>query len=410
MNRDALRERLAKIEGLKTGADLLRERTEQKNYTTDALPGAEVANDSGTYHLAETRIALDVRHGDFQVGALLEIVPDKIALAARLELSDLNFRSAVFLDTETTSLESGAGVHVFMIGVGFFEKDAFVVRQYFMRNPAEEVAMLSDLGELLARFEIAVSFFGKNFDLPRIVDRFNINRLPLNFPPVHIDLCHTGRRIWKGLFGNCQLQTLERGILKFVRSDDLPGADCPQAYFNYLRGFPSRINDVFEHNLYDVISMAVLPWAIDQAMTDSDRALVLANVARVYAEADRTEAAVGRYEMALEMLWPPTPRTQAAVVMVTKGLAAICWRQEDWERATRLWQELVDHNLGGAYPHERLAIYYEHTEHDYEMAIERARDAYGFAVREGSESAQVALRVRIQRLEAKCAAAEAAGG
>ena len=65
------------------------------------------------------------------------------------DFPDIDFRRAAFLDTETTGL-GGAGVYAFMVGVGTFEAGDFIVRQFFMRSPAEEPALLMALAELLA--------------------------------------------------------------------------------------------------------------------------------------------------------------------------------------------------------------------------------------------------------------------
>ena len=65
-----------------------------------------------------------------------------------------------------------------MIGVGAFEtvtRDEplhFVVRQYFMRHPGEEGAVLSVLADRLADRELAVTFNGRTFDLPLLRARF----------------------------------------------------------------------------------------------------------------------------------------------------------------------------------------------------------------------------------------------
>ena len=54
--------------------------------------------------------------------------------------ADVSLDHFLFLDTETTGL--GGGALAFEVGVGFFADDAFVIRQYFLRDPAEESAML----------------------------------------------------------------------------------------------------------------------------------------------------------------------------------------------------------------------------------------------------------------------------
>ena len=95
-------------------------------------------------------------------------------------LTNLDFRDCLFVDTETTGL-AGAGTIAFMVGAAFFEGDAIVVRQYFLRDHGDEPAML-----LLARRapglykQALVTFNGRTFDLPLLDRRFLMNRLPVD--------------------------------------------------------------------------------------------------------------------------------------------------------------------------------------------------------------------------------------
>ena len=78
----------------------------------------------------------------------------------------------LYLDTETTGLAGGTGTYVFLVGVGFFDGDAFEVRQYFMRDLDEEPALLAAVGGLLDQFDGVVTYNGGGFDLPLLETRF----------------------------------------------------------------------------------------------------------------------------------------------------------------------------------------------------------------------------------------------
>jgi len=81
----------------------------------------------------------------------------------------------------------------------------------------------------------------------------------------HLDLYHVGRRLYKGRFPNSKLQTYEKHLLRFKRCGDIPGAECPEAFFSYLNERPdTRIGEVFEHNYWDILSLASLTMEIDQ--------------------------------------------------------------------------------------------------------------------------------------------------
>ncbi len=175
----------------------------------------------------------------------------------------------LFLDTETTGLAGGTGTHAFLVGIGFFEGDRFVLRQYFMRSPAEERAVLEELRELFERFRILVTFNGKSFDWPLIDTRFLLHGYRLDFSFDHLDLLHPARRIWKHRLASCSLTSLEQGVFGVYRTGDVPGYLIPQLYFDYLRdGDARRLSSVFSHNREDIVTLAGLMELLISAETD----------------------------------------------------------------------------------------------------------------------------------------------
>lgn len=173
----------------------------------------------------------------------------------------------LFLDTETTGLNGGAGTVAFEIGVGWFDARGMVIRQYVMRNYAQEAAMLKDIARLFEKADTIVTFNGKSFDLPLLESRMVMNRirLPVTEYP-HLDLLHAARRVYKLRLGRCNLTALESAVLGKKREDDLPGAQVPARYFEYLKtGEFALLEDVLRHNFEDVRSLAELTAAICQA-------------------------------------------------------------------------------------------------------------------------------------------------
>ena len=83
----------------------------------------------------------------------------------------------LFLDTETTGLSGGAGTLAFLVGAAYVEGDEFVTEQYILRDYGDEPEMLLRLGELMRRFNTAVTFNGKTFDMPLLESRYTICRL-----------------------------------------------------------------------------------------------------------------------------------------------------------------------------------------------------------------------------------------
>ena len=127
-----------------------------------------------------------------------------------------------FLDTETTGLSHGAGTVAFLVGVGFFDETAFVVRQYLMRDYDEEAFVLSRVAEDMARSKVLCTFNGQTFDLPLLEVRFTMQRMREQFARrPHVDLLPASRRVWKLRLKRCNLTSLEEAVLGMQRQDDL---------------------------------------------------------------------------------------------------------------------------------------------------------------------------------------------
>lgn len=212
---------------------------------------------------AQRRITLPVAHtshGEWCLGEVAAAEPRAIERLARdPALADIDLRKAIYLDTETTGLSGGAGVYVYMVGLGWFEGDHYVSWQGFLRHPGEEAALLEEVARLIAGAPSVVSFFGKSFDRHRLEDKMRIAGVE---PPFagrpHLDLYHPMRRLTRGAFPDGKLQTLEKRLLGFHRERDLPGSLAPAAWFDYLAGRPHMLEGVFHHNYEDVLSLVVM--------------------------------------------------------------------------------------------------------------------------------------------------------
>ncbi len=219
----------------------------------------------------------------------------QVALFARdARLLALDPRSALFLDTETTSLSGGAGVLVFLVGLGRFDADgSFVLRQHFLASPARERATLAAVGRELASARSVVTFFGKSFDRHRLEDKFRIHGLDSGFPvDLHADLYHVTRARFGWKLADGKLRTVERSLLGIERPDDLPGSEAPAAYFDWLAGRPSPLPRVFEHNRDDVLSLVTLLERCARPLEDGDprEALAGAKAARALRDWARVRA------------------------------------------------------------------------------------------------------------------------
>ena len=86
----------------------------------------------------------DFRYGEMTLSEILNIPTYPAHLLMKDErLKELDFQKALFLDTETTGLSGGTGTFAFMVGLGFFQEDGFLIIQFFMRDYSEERVSLS---------------------------------------------------------------------------------------------------------------------------------------------------------------------------------------------------------------------------------------------------------------------------
>ena len=225
----------------------------------DVVAGALESNDAGSFFVIS-----DVHPLPNGLSAGWPGNADRRALTTLSgdpDLEDFELERALFIDTETTGLAGGTGTYAFLVGCGWVEDGALRVEQYFMRDHADEPAMMAHLARLISRFDWTVSFNGKSFDLPLLRTRFIMNRTRTSLDALGaLDLLHVARRLWRYQLPRRDLGTLER---------DNPGAssgssmcratEIPDIYFRYLRtGDARELVPVVAHNRTDMVSMAAL--------------------------------------------------------------------------------------------------------------------------------------------------------
>lgn len=313
-----------------------------------------------------------------------------------------NLRELLFLDTETTGLSGGAGTVAFEIGVGFIDWRGLVIRQYVMRDYGEEGAMLADIAELIERHPTIVSFNGKSFDLPLLESRMIMNRIRMKVTQLpHFDLLHACRRVYKLRLGRCNLATLEEAVLGQGRDDDLPGAQVPQRYFDYLKTHEfALLEDVLRHNFQDVQSLAELTGHLCAVFRQPEKMAHpedIFGVGRTLLRTGRTE----RGRECLRILGHTSMSSQAHM-----HLAASYRHERDWRHTVDTCLEMIAQGEGGAWPYVELAKFYEHTERDYRRALSCATGALRYLLNTApicgeDPEAMRALQKRIARLQNK---------
>jgi uncharacterized protein YprB with RNaseH-like and TPR domain len=193
---------------------------------------------------------------------LIPNIPNVILDWADIEEKNITHDDLLILDLETTGLSRGGGMIAFMIGIGYYENDNYIVEQYFLPEPDAEINSFDLILPHLDRKGVLVTFNGKSFDLPVLESRFLHNRLWIDLrSKSHIDLLHLARRLWKKKVPSCALETLEYYILGHIRDKelDIEGSIIPQTYFQFLiNGDPELLQRIFIHNQTDVLHTAAL--------------------------------------------------------------------------------------------------------------------------------------------------------
>ena len=234
------------------------------------LGGEVVETPLGHHFETEKLYEQHRRHGCADIGVLAEL-PHNIFDA----LSDGNIPFSAphewaFLDTETTGIRGDAGTCAFLVGVGRITREGFRVRQFFMREYAEEASLLDSLARHLESFRVMITYNGRAYDQPLLETRYRLRRCRPPFAVLkHLDLLHGARRLWKLRFESCRLVDLENQILGVERQGDLPGALIPYVYFEYLRTREAaRLLPLFQHNAIDILSLACLTGIVPSAFRD----------------------------------------------------------------------------------------------------------------------------------------------
>ncbi|UCE66308.1 MAG: ribonuclease H-like domain-containing protein [Candidatus Zixiibacteriota bacterium] len=289
----------------------------------------------------------------------------------------VNLNGAAVIDTETTGLAGGTGTYPFIIGIGFWRKNKFVVRQYILRDFSEEPAQLSSFAEDLNKTSSLLTYNGKSFDMPLLRTRFRINRMKvpfIEFP--HIDLLHPCRRIYRNHFDSFNLTFLEAMILGFERVDDVPSHLIPGIYFDFLQ---NRDDDllipILYHNRDDIVSLYMLAQetarridlALCGASNDDYMFLSLAKILFTSRDYNTAEKMLGfiKSDFAAD--------TTNDDAMMMKSVTAK--RVRDWDKAQSVWKQMIKCGRFGVFPHIELAKHLEHRAKDFHTALDLTNSA-----------------------------------
>lgn len=365
----------------------------------------------GDVYVSEKRWPLEHCHGHRALGEALEIEPRTVArLAPGLRSDDV--ARTVFVDVETTGLAGGTGTLAFLVGLGAFDGDSFLVRQLFLAGPSGEEAMLAATLEALSAAGALVSFNGRCFDLPLLETRLTLNRLRPPEPALpHLDLLYPARRLYRRRLESCRLAHLETALLGLEREDDVPGWMIPSLYVDYLRfGRAAPLEAVFRHNALDILSMVTLLAHLAHVVGGKgarDVADCLALARWDEAEGRASEAA-SLYEAALERGGHEHERMHAV-----RALMRLYRRDARWAEMGALLESVAGGHTSAEHRLEALVALAKLKEHQQRrfaeaesltrqaLALSEAREARGLSC-DGPFSREALLH-RLARLRRRAA-------
>ena len=364
--KDRLRQ-LQRTGEIKTGrqlAEVLNTAVEDRLFPGE---GREAETPFGRCYMRELSFPLDYRHGNGNLAGFLTCTGKPLALPARdNNLSSFKPEKSVFLDIETTGLTGGTGTWAFLIGLGWLEEDSFLLRQYFLRQPAEERSILSQVAELTDQYPIMITFNGKMFDLPLIQTRQLLTGIRQTVPEIHLDLLQCSRALWKRRLASRSLRSIEENLLGLRRYDDIPGAEIPEVYFDYLRrGKTARLKQVFHHNVLDILSMVTLLERIaclgaGQNIEHPGEALALGRLC----------LEEGRATDGINFLRQAASGKGIVATEASLDLALYHKRKGNWNEALAIWFQLAEKEEPNPLAMIELAKYLEHREKDFSAALD----------------------------------------
>lgn len=308
-------------------------------------------------------------HSHFPLSVISQITKDE-------RITQLPITKFAFLDTETSGVSGGTGTYAFLVGVARFIDNKFVLKQFFMRDPAEEPAMLEALIHFLAPCEGLVTFNGKSFDAPLLKTRYSLHKIPVPFKDyAHIDLLPLARRLWRDRLPSRALKYLEEHVLGFTRSsDEVPGYEIPWLYFDYLRtGDANPLAGVFYHNAMDVVAMAALLGHVSELLDNPyngsvEHGLDFIALGKLFEDLNRWDEAARLYERGLEL-----KMEELDFELAVKRLSILQKKRGDMNQAVKWWQDAAKkHHV---YAHIELAKYYEHKMRDVKTSLQWANSA-----------------------------------
>ncbi|WP_421379141.1 ribonuclease H-like domain-containing protein [Bacillus salacetis] len=347
-------------------------------------------------------------HGKYQLGSLREAVQawNQFQGTHPLSANGLAAEDLFFFDTETTGLGGGTGNTIFLLGYARVEQDKLILRQHILPQPGSEIPLYHSFLEKVD-YNTLVTYNGKAFDWPQVKTRHTLIREHVPKLPSfgHFDLFHGSRRLWKSQMDSVKLSNVEKEILDFHRTDDVPGYLAPMIYFDYVeRRDPEGMLKVLLHNELDILSLVVLYahlsfqiLGVDSTQTSGEKLLV----GKWFDYLGDKEQAIARLEQLV------SEEVGEETIAAKHSLAFQYKRLKKYSNAYDYWLEV--HESGPAELRVEacveLAKLTEHQFKQLERAMMFSEKAYEEMNKRAIKNEKILMELekRIQRLERKLA-------
>lgn len=360
------------------------------------------------FQFMENAYNLEAKYGRVCLSAGLDIPGDILACLAKDEaFKGLDLSTALFLDLETTGLSGGTGTVPFLVGLGYYRDDKFYVSGFFLGDLAEEEGMIEEMSRFFREmdFQSLVTYNGKTFDLPLLETRFILNRRPFPLRDIpHLDFLFPARSLWSHKFESCRLCHLARELVGTGRDEDIPSAEIPWRYHQYLlTGNYHLVEPIIYHNQEDILSLlgVVILGSFILAKKDVEcmgDALDYFGAGKVMEKLGDMEKTVEFFNQALDGGLPSD-----LSLMTMKKLSYLFKKNGDWDKAVFIWQQLTKEKnvtAGHLFSFRELAMYWEHREKNYEEARKITEEGFVVSMETGSAFKDDFSR-RMERLKRK---------
>jgi hypothetical protein len=254
-------------------------------------------------------------------------------------------------------------------------------------------------------FQSVVSFNGKGFDIPLLETRFILHREPFLLGELpHLDFLFSARSLWRHKHESCRLYNLAREVVEADRSEDIPSAEIPWRYFQYLQtGNFNLIEPILYHNQEDILSLlgVVVVGALifsEEKGRELPDAMDFFGAGKVMEKVGEIERSVHFFKRALD-----GDLSEEVSLLTKKKLSYFFKRSQEWENAIVLWKDIASSDvetMSQLFSFRELAMYLEHKEKKFEEARQVAEE--GLACSIGLSSYyEDDFRHRLERLKRK---------